>query len=78
VFGLEGSEEGIHRSESPITLDLGAQRLVDPRAEALGPAGGYNLVAPGEKIRVDRGRQSSLSAHTNILRDEHDGGIWSE
>ncbi|HEU0316115.1 MAG TPA: hypothetical protein VFR49_02230, partial [Solirubrobacteraceae bacterium] len=70
VLGLEGSEEGVHRGESPITLDLRAQRHVDPRAETLGPPGGYGLVAAGDKIGVDSGRQSSLGTHTNILRHD--------
>jgi hypothetical protein len=71
---LEGSEEGVHRSKSPITVDLRAEGVVDPRAEALCPAGGYNLLARGNEIRVDGGRQSLFRAHTNMLRHDHDGG----
>ena len=52
---LEGSEEGVHRRKSPITIDLRAEGVVDPRTETLCPASGYNLLAPGNEIRVDAG-----------------------
>src|SRR5262245_2605605 len=69
--GLERRHELIHRAQPLVIGRLQPQRVIHPRADALGPPLVYRIVRHRQQVCVNRRRETLLTAHTDMLQRYH-------